>query len=74
MSALFSKPKVPEVQAPEAPPPAPEKSDADVSALASAQRRKFFGSGGRGATMLTGGGGTAGGSSVIRFLGGAART
>lgn len=74
MAALFSTPKMPEVRTPDPLPPAPTRSAEDTSALAASQRESFFRRGGRASTMLTGGAGTGGGVSVIRFLGGAART
>lgn len=75
MSALFSKPKVPQVAAPPAPEPVPERSAEETATLAEEQRSRFFrGQGGRAMTMLTGGTGTSGGSAAQRFLGGAART
>lgn len=75
MSSLFAAPKVPEVrQTVSALPAAPERTSAQTSALADAQRAKFFDRAGRESTMLTGGAGTSGGLSAVRYLGGAART
>ena len=72
---MTGKPSIPPPAPPPAPlPPPPERSDADIAALAEQQRAKFFKRGGRAATLLTGGSGTEGGSGAIRFLGGTART
>lgn len=73
MGAIFSKPKTPEIKAPEEPPPPPERSGDETAALAETQRRKRA-IGGRSLTSLTGGQGAASGSAVMRYLGGAART
>lgn len=74
MAALFSKPKMPEVRAPDPLPPPPERSSDETVALAEAQRAELAKRRGRAATMLTGGSGASGGSAAISFLGGAART
>lgn len=74
MTALFSKPKVPEVQTPDPLPPAPERTAEETAALAEQQRSRFFSRGGRSSTSLTGGTGATSGSSAVSFLGGAART
>lgn len=74
MTALFSTPKQPKVRPVSPPIAAPDLSAADVSALADEQRNRFFGKLGKAGTLLTGGGGADGGVSVIRFLGGAAKT
>lgn len=67
---MVSTPKMPEVQYPDPPPPAPERSDAETQSMAAAQREKFFKRRGRASTMLTGGTGTDGGMSAARYLGG----
>ena len=65
----MSKPKMPKVQYPDPPPPAPERNDEATAALAEAQRSGFFRKGGRASTFL---GGSTGGqtSSAMRVLGG----
>lgn len=65
-------PKTPAVRTPADLPPPPERTDAEVAALAETQRQRQRQ--GRAATILTGGMGADAGSSAVRFLGGSART
>lgn len=60
----------PAIPAPTPAPPAPDRTDAEIQAAATAQRNKFFGAqGGRSDNMLTGGTGTETPSRAARFLG-----
>lgn len=75
MGALFSRPKTPEVRAPQPLPPAPERTSEEVQDLAAQQREELLKRRGRASTWLTGGSGASTPSiSSQRYLGGAART
>lgn len=75
MTSMFKSPKVPDpAPAPEPLPPAPSRTDAETTALAEEQRRRFApGRTGRASTFLTQSGVTQG-SAAVRFLGGATAT
>lgn len=78
MSALFSKPQLPEVRSVDPLPPPPERTSTETSALAEQQRARFAKRGGRSSTFLSGarsrGAGGSQGAASVRFLGGAAGT
>jgi len=68
---MVGRPKMPAVQYPDPPPPAPERSTGETADLAAEQRRMFFKRGGRASTFLGASGGGQPASVALRFLGAA---